>query len=34
VEAMIRHDYLMLGMAVILLVTNCLGTTFTIKRIR
>ncbi len=31
---MFRHDFLLLGMAVVLLVTNCLGAAFTIRRIR
>jgi hypothetical protein len=30
---MIPHDWLLLGMAVVLLVTNCLGAAFTIRRL-
>ena len=31
---MSKHDYLVLGMAAVFIVTNFLGTAFTIRRIR
>jgi hypothetical protein len=31
---MSKHDYLVLGLAAVFIVTNCLGAAFTIRRVR